>query len=555
MIPIFRSSKAVAILGVGNKPRDYNQDDIQRLSYLADIIWELTVKKQTEEALRQGEERLRSITDSAQDAIIMMDPLGKITFWNPAAERILGYSVVEALGQDLHQFITPERFRAAHAAAFPEFLRTGKGGAVGKTLELAAIRKDGVEIPISISLSSVKRDDGWHAVGIISDISERVKAREELLKLTRAIEQSPATVVITNLKGEIEYANPKFTRLTGYSLEEVLGQNPRVLKSGDMPPEGYKALWEAISQGKEWRGEFHNKKKNGDLYWEMATISPVTDSKGHISHYLAVKEDITELKRVEEEVAQMRLQLVQSDKLSTLGEMATGMAHEINQPLGAIALVVTAFKKYMEKKVLTEDKLTQGIKDIEESIKRMTSTINHIRVYARQESLEFYPINVPQTIDSALILLGEQLRIHGVECEKVLGSDLPQVNGEPHQLEQVWINLISNARDSMDEKEKEVQEGRLNIAGYRKTLKISVSHQKETKMLLLSFSDNGMGIDQEQAKKIFDPFFTTKGVGKGTGLGLSISFGIIDKHKGRIEVEGAKGEGVTFKVYLPAINV
>ncbi|MBF0477938.1 MAG: response regulator [Candidatus Omnitrophica bacterium] len=258
-------------------------------------------------------------------------------------------------------------------------------------------------------------------------------------------------------------------------------------------------------------------------------------------------------RRVEQRSKELMLiqtQLVQTSKLATLGEMATGLAHEMNQPLGGIALVATSFRKYMEKGLLNNERLTAGVKDIESCIERMSYIINHIRTFARQEALEFAQIDVTTTIDATLGLLGEQLRMREIEVIKYFEPDLPKVLGEPHQLEQVWINCITNARDAMDEKQKQITEGKLKIEGYQKKLVISVTHDKAANRVLLAFADNGMGIDEETKKKVFEPFFTTKEVGKGTGLGLSISFGIIESHKGHIEMDGKKDEGVTMKVYL-----
>ncbi|MBF0387259.1 MAG: PAS domain S-box protein [Candidatus Omnitrophica bacterium] len=519
---------------------------------------DISERKRAEEALRQSEEKIRSVTDSAQDAIVMMDPKGSISFWNPAAERIFGYSAREAIGQNLHRFLVPERFWPAHDAAYPGFLRAGKGNAVGKVLELAAVRKDGVEIAIDLALSASKRSDGWHAVGIMRDITERKVVEERLRTLTRAIEQSPSSIVITDTKGAIEYVNPHFIEVTGYTAEEARGNNPRVLKSGEMPPEGYRQLWETLAAGRVWRGEFHNKKKNGELYWEDASITPVRNEKGETTHYVAVKEDITERKAAEEQLKLMKksldesqAQLFQTSKLATLGEMSTGLAHEINQPLGGIALVITMFRKYMEKKIMSDDKLTAGIKDIDQCIKRMTKIINHIRAFARQEELKIQEVYLAETVDSALGLLGAQLREHEVEVERVVAEGLPNIKGEPFQLEQVWINAISNARDSMNEKQARIARGEINVEGYRKKLVVTIAHDPAANRVVLTFADNGIGVKDEIKKKIFDPFFTTKEVGKGTGLGLSISYGIIESHKGSIVIEGRENEGAVLRVTLP----
>lgn len=519
---------------------------------------DITQRKQAVDALRQSEEKIRSVTDSAQDAIVMMDPKGCISFWNPAAERIFGYSTKEALGQNLHRFLVPKRFHPAHDGAFPEFLRTGQGAAVGKTLELAAIRKDGIEIAVDLSLSASRRTDGWHAVGIMHDITERKLVAERLNTLTRAIEQSPSSIMITDTQGVIEYVNPHFLVLTGYTVEEVVGRKPGMLKSGETTTEEYQRLWEMINGGHVWRGEFHNKKKNGELFWEEASITPVRNAQGETTHFVAVKEDITERKVAEEAMKAMRssldssqAQLFQTSKLATLGEMSTGLAHEINQPLNGIALVSTMLRKYVEKKILTDDKVAAGVRDIDLCVQRMTKIINHIRAFARQEEMTPDEMDLTETINSALGLLGAQLREHQIEVETVFESGLPRIHGEPFQLEQVWINAMSNARDSMNTKQKMIADGELAVEGYRKKLVVQVTCDQTLSQVVVAVTDNGMGITEEHKKKAFDPFFTTKEVGKGTGLGLSISYGIIESHKGVIELGGKPGEGATLTVRLP----
>ncbi len=273
---------------------------------------DLVERKRAEEKLQESEARLRAITDSAQDAILMMGPDGRISYWNPAAERILGYPSTEALGQNLHHLIAPPHFQPAHDAAFPAFRQTGQGNAIGKTLDLEARRKDGRKIFVQLSLSAVQIDGDWHAVGIVRDITERKRMEDQLLQLSRAVEQSPTSIVITNPAGNIEYVNPKFIEVTGYTLTEVLGRNPRVLKSGEKSPEAYRELWQTLMAGKVWRGEFHNKKKNGELYWESASISPIRDAAGRTTHYVAVKEDITARKQTEAERDQLIQDLQQA---------------------------------------------------------------------------------------------------------------------------------------------------------------------------------------------------------------------------------------------------
>ncbi|MEW6489196.1 MAG: PAS domain S-box protein [Thermodesulfobacteriota bacterium] len=256
------------------------------------------------QSLAESEARWNQVLSTAQDAIIMMDPEGRISLWNDAAVRLFGYAREEALGQDLHRFLAPGRFRDAFSRGIDGFRDHGQGNAVGRVLELAALRKRGEEFPVELSVSAVSLGGQWHAVGILRDVTARKHIEEELRTLSRAVEQSPASVVITDREGSIEYVNPKFCELTGYTPEEARGQNPRILKAGTQPDDHYAQLWKTITAGETWRGEFHNKKKNGELYWEFASVSPILDSAGAVTHFLAVKEDVTERKEREQALAE-----------------------------------------------------------------------------------------------------------------------------------------------------------------------------------------------------------------------------------------------------------
>jgi C4-dicarboxylate-specific signal transduction histidine kinase len=233
--------------------------------------------------------------------------------------------------------------------------------------------------------------------------------------------------------------------------------------------------------------------------------------------------------------------------------MSAGLAHEMNQPLGGISLTARNFRKLMEREKLTEEELASGLTDIEVSVKRMAKIIQHIRTFSRQDTFAFVKVDLNETIEAALSLLGEQLRLHEIEVVRDFAPDLPRITGEPYQLEQVWINLITNARDAVDEKEKWISSGRLPGNSYRKRITVSTIHNKESEnpSVEVRVYDNGIGIAEGQKEKIFEPFFTTKEVGKSMGLGLSISYGIIESHKGRIEAESKEGEGCGFSVLLP----
>lgn len=284
---------------------------------------DITEQTRTEVALRESESRARSITDAAQDAIVFMDDQGYIVYWNQAAERIFGYTSEEAMGRELHKFIVPEKYFAAFSQGFKRFRQTGQGNLLNQVMELYALRNDGTEFPIELSLSAIQIKGCWHATGIIRDTSARFKSLEQLRKLSQAVEQSSSTVLITDLSGNIEYVNPKFQELTGYTLPEVIGKNTRILKSGEQTPKEYQHMWNMITSGKEWRGEFHNRKKDGTLFWESASIAPVKDNDEQITHFVAVKEDITERKLAQ------KLLREQNEKMQAELEMAAKVQREL----------------------------------------------------------------------------------------------------------------------------------------------------------------------------------------------------------------------------------
>lgn len=279
---------------------------------------EIIKHKQTESSLKESEEKYRKLIDTAQDAIIGIDEGGMVNIWNELAERIFGYSEREIIGKQITTII-PERYRKQHKEGLERFLKTHETRIIGKTTEIYGITKDGVEIPLEMSLSFQNDSkDGHSFMAIIRDIAEKLEWEDKIRKLSSAVEQSPVSVVITDTKGDIEYVNKKFTQVTGYTYEEVIGKNPRVLKSGEKTSEEYKELWETITSGNEWRGEFSNKNKNGKVYWEAASISPIKDNNGVITHFIAVKEDISAQKQMEMSRRRAHLRMEEISKLQQL---------------------------------------------------------------------------------------------------------------------------------------------------------------------------------------------------------------------------------------------
>jgi len=254
-----------------------------------------------------SQRRFRTLLESAPDAMVIIDASGEIVMVNRRTEEVFGYSRTEMTGQPI-EMLMPQRFRERHPEHVRSFFSNSSTRSMSKGLELRALSGTGREFPVEISLSPIETEEGVLVASSLRDITERQQTEGQIRKLFQAVEQSSSSVVITDLDGCIEYVNPKFTETTGYELDEVLGQNPRVLKSGNQPRQFYADLWATISSGGEWHGEFCNRKKNGDEYWEYASISPIRDATGEITHYVAIKDDITDKRNAEAALRRTKLQ-------------------------------------------------------------------------------------------------------------------------------------------------------------------------------------------------------------------------------------------------------
>ena len=230
---------------------------------------------ESEQARSKSKAHYLAALNSIRDAFVLIDHQGKIIEWNPAAETVFGYSASEAMDKEFHQLVAPERFRDAAARGMRQFAESGQGPYVGKTIETVALHRDGHEFPIELSLSAVQIEGQWQGVGMVRDISERKQLEARLRTMALVVEQSPENIVICNLDAEIEYVNRTFESNTGYSEAEVLGENPRILQSGYTPPEHYEEMWQNLTEGRSWQGEFHNQRKDGSIYIESAHIYPI----------------------------------------------------------------------------------------------------------------------------------------------------------------------------------------------------------------------------------------------------------------------------------------
>ncbi len=369
---------------------------------------------------------------------------------------------------------------------------------------------------------------------------ERKIAEESIRKLSKAIEQSPISIIITDTTGKIEFANKKFFEITGYQKDETIGQNSRFLRSGQTPPEVYKRLWKTITSGEVWRGEFHNRKRNGDLFWESAAITAVKNVEGIITHYVAAKEDITEKKMLEE-------QIQQAQKMEAIGQLAGGVAHDFNNMLG----VILGCAEMAIDMSGNNELLRSALESIMTAAQRSVEITRKLLAFARKQTIQPKILDLNETIEGMLKLLR---RLIGEDIELIWNPEgkLPPVKMDSSQIDQILANLCVNAKDAIGGKGKITIETRNVFLNDR-----FCSTYKDVlpgEYVLLSVNDNGCGMDKKTLEKIFDPFFTTKDIGKGTGLGLSTVYGIVKQNGGFITVSSKPGDGSTFYIYFHCHN-
>jgi len=262
-------------------------------------------RDQAQQALCASEARFRSMSASAQDGIIEMDRDGRVSYWNPAAARIFGFSEAEALGQSLHRLMTPQRFHAAFQAQFGGFQETGQGILIGKASELVGLDKSGHEFPVEISIAAIRETEGFRAIGVVRDIRQRKEAEQRLRLGSSVIRQASQGIIVTDARGVISMVNPAFSRLTGYTEEEAIGANPKLLQSGRHDDEFYALMWAALHENGYWQGEIWNRRKNGEVYPEWLSLSAIKDGEGRITNFVGMFSDISKLKDAEEDLERL----------------------------------------------------------------------------------------------------------------------------------------------------------------------------------------------------------------------------------------------------------
>ena len=388
-------------------------------------------------------------------------------------------------------------------------------------------------------LEEISGDIGY-GIHFIHLLSENRRVQEQLERVTLAMEHTADLIMITDVQGTILYVNPAFERVTGYSRQEALGQKPTILKSGHHPDQFYQELWNTILSGRVWKGEFINRKKDGSIFIQESTISPIRDGMGsEVVGFVAVLRDVTEKRDLEES-------LKRAQKLEAIGTLAAGIAHDFNNILTSIIGHAELSQLHMQ----DNPKALSNIGQILKAGMRARDLVKQILTYARQTEEERKEVRLAPIVQETVRFIKASLP-KKIEISCTLDTDGDRVWADSSQLYQVVLNLCTNAAQAMKDKG-----GRLNIKLKRTTLTRhdSLMHADAAPgdYVVLEVRDTGCGIPEELKERIFDPYFSTKQAEEGTGLGLAVVQGIVQAHGGFITVESEQGKGSTFRVFLPA---
>jgi PAS domain S-box-containing protein len=358
-----------------------------------------------------------------------------------------------------------------------------------------------------------------------------------LRKLSHAVAQSPVSVVITDTDGRIEFVNPKFSTVTGYSADEVVGETPSILKSGETPAKVYAELWATIREGRVWEGVFHNRRKDGELYWERASIGPIKNDQGVITNFIGIKEDITEQKRLEGA-------LRHAHKMEAVGQLAGGVAHDFNNILTA----VIGYASILEIHAGEDRQRLAAAQQIIKAGERGAGLTKSLLAFSRMQAVNVRPIDLNEIVTNGEKLLSRLLK-ESITLNISLATEPLIVTVDCLEIEQVLMNLVTNARDAMPLR------GSISLTTGRAVMDQQfvrdLGYGVPGNYAVLCVADDGEGMDQQTADKIFEPFFTTKEVGRGTGLGLAIVYNIIKSHNGNVICTSSPGAGTSFAIYLP----
>ncbi len=517
--------------GVGTVLLSARIVQIDGAPHILTIARDITILKRSEEEILAQKRLFETMFNAIPDAIVITGTDGFIQMTNAAAEALFGYPQPELHGQAVDPLLTEMPWPLPSVPGEPE--PPANGEPFVRTYRDRENRVFPGETLLAPMLD--RRNNPIGHIGIIRDITRRQRDEADLRQLKVAIEHAGEVVVITDTRGHIQYANPAFERTTGYSVAEAVRQNPRVLQSGQHDREFYRDLWQTISSGRIWKGRFVNRRKDNSLFTEEATISPVFADQGRISHYVAIKRDITEQLRLE-------AQYLQAQKMESVGRLTGGVAHDFNNILS----VIIGYAGMALCKVDPAGDLHEYLGKILDAAERSAGIVKQLLAFSRNQAITPRALDLNELVAGTLNML-HRLLGEEIDLTWIPEAGLPPVLMDPTQVSQILVNLSVNARDAI------AGAGTITIETALASFDEASAAEAAAapgEYVVLTVSDTGCGMPADVLEHIFEPFFTTKGV-QGTGLGLATVYGIVKQNNGFINAASEPGRGSVFRITLP----
>jgi PAS domain S-box-containing protein len=505
---------------------------------IVEDLKDITERKQAERTLKESEDKYRTIFETTGTATMIVEEDAVISMVSSEFEKIFGYAKAEIEGtQNWEKFIVEDDL--GRMGEYHE-LRRNNPNAAPWNYEVRGIDKGGNLKDLLVTISIIPGTK--KSVLSMLDITDRKRAEQELVLRATAIEQAAEGITIIDKEGTIQYANPAFERISGYTREEIIGQNHSILKSSNHDEAFYKAMMDTLFRGEMWTGHMINAMKDGTTYKVEASISPIRDNAGTIVNYVIIARDVTR-------EADLETQLRQVQKMEAIGTLAGGIAHDFNNILAAIM-------GYTEMALYDVPEGTSGRRNLEQVLKagyRGKDLVKQIITFSRRREEERRPMRVSPIVKEALNLLRASLPTT-IDIRQNIKTQSSMVLADQTQIHQVLMNLSSNAAYAMREKGGVLEVSLADVDIYPDGAAPPHLDLKPGPYLKLTVSDTGHGIERAIMERIFDPFFTTKRPGEGTGMGLAVVHGIVKSYGGAIVVDSEPGRGSTFDVFFPRIE-
>ncbi|MGD8170791.1 PAS domain S-box protein [Vibrio sp. TRT 21S02] len=475
------------------------------------------------------EQQFRHTLENIQLAAVSINREGIITFCNDFFLSMVGYRSEQVIGHPWVERFIPKELQVQAQEALDEAIRQQTHQPHSESVVLSQTGE--IHLVSWTSTFTESNDQEVSLTLLGEDVTEQKMAQDQLQRLSHAVERSQNSVMITDLTGRIVYVNPVFCELTGYQREDVLGQTPRFLQSGEMDSSEYQNLWQTLEEGQEWRGEFHNRKKSGELFWERARISPVKDVDGRTLYYVAVKQDISEEKRLAQEVETQTRERIHHEKLAAVGKVVSMIAHDLRNPLSSIKMVLQLQARTQKNEMF----------DISlEQVRYMEAILEELLAYSRPDQCKPEWIDLNKLLETLAASQQKLSKQNNVNITLSLQPNLPTLYADPTKLRQALQNLLLNAMQAAQQATTEPPQV---------VICSNIMITDSETQLLIDIENNGHSIDPCLVDKVFEPFFTTKA--KGTGLGLAIVQRIIDAHKGQIKLIPLP-QGTQARIRIPA---